>query len=234
MDVDASLDRLYSVPLDGFTAQRNALSKEASDPNSTRLIKQLKKPSVGAWTINQLVRRHPDDVAELLSVRDELEKADSGAELRELSGRRRELVARLTKLAKTILEDSPHGASHTTLEKISQGLLAGGTDDERDLLEKGRLTREPSASGLDAFVVGAEPDVDEDTAPAVSLKTQREVQRLKREAERLQQESARLEQEAGFAEEQARRAREKAEHAAAAADEAMEKAHEAAESVGLD
>ena len=148
MDLEVALDRLYSVPLDEFTSARNAIAKEAEDGGR---IKQLKKPSVGAWTINQLVRRHPDEIRELFSVRDELEHADSPKELRELSGRRRELVARLTSLARSILEDSPHGASHATLEKVSQGLLAGGTEEERTLLEKGRLTREPSASGLEAF-----------------------------------------------------------------------------------
>ena len=231
MDLEAELDRLYSLPLDGFTDERNALAKRVDGAQQKR-IKQLKKPSVAAWTINQLAREHPKEVKELLSVRDELERAGSPTELRELSNRRRELVARLTKLAKTILEDSASGASHSTIEKVSQGLLAGGTEEERELLAKGRLTREPSASGLDAFGFDAGAGV-EDTSPRVSLKTQREVQKLRREAERLQQEAARLEQEAAFAEEQARRAREKADAAAEAADEARERADAAAEASGL-
>jgi hypothetical protein len=143
------------------------------------------------------------------------------------------LVARLTKSAKTVLEDAGHGSSQTTLEKVSQGLLAGGTDEDRTDLEKGRLTREPSSSGLDAFGFGADMAAEEEPAVRVSLKTQREVQKLKREAERLQQESARLEQEAAFAEEQARRARAKAEEAAAAADEARARADDAAEEAGI-
>ena len=229
MDTEAELDRLYSVPLDEFTSTRNAIAKDAEDG---RRIKQLKKPSVGAWTINQLVRKHPDEIAELLSVRDELERAGSPKELRELSGRRRELVARLASLARAILEDSPHGASHATLEKVSQGLLAGGTEEDRELLQKGRLTKEPSGGGLEAFGFGA-GEIEEDTTPKVSLKTQREVERLRREAERLQQESAQLAQEAAFADEQARRVREKADRAAAAADEAREKANAVAEEAGL-
>ncbi len=236
MDVEATLDGLYDQPLDSFTAERNeiaAAAKKAGDDEAAQRVKQLKKPSVAAWAINQLVRRHPDVISELLEARDRLEKADSPGELRALSKRRRELVAELTNLAKDVLEDSPHGASHNTLEKVSQGLLAGGTDEERGLLEKGRLTREPTASGLDAFGFGGAVEEDPAPAPTVSLKTQREIQRLRRESERLQQEAARLEQEASFAEEQARRARAKADEAAAAAEEAREGADRAAEEAGV-
>jgi hypothetical protein len=233
MDLQAELDRLYSLPLDEFTAARNEIAKNA-DGDDAKAIRALKKPSVGAWAINQLARKHSDDVRELLAVRDELEHASSPGSMRELSNKRRTLVARLTKSAKTVLEEGGHGSSQSTLEKVSQGLLAGGTDEERADLEKGRLTREPSSSGLEALGFGADAAAEEETTPQVSLKTQREVQKLRREAERLQQESARLEQEAAFAEEQARRARSKADEAAAAADEARERAIAAAEEAGID
>ena len=235
MDVDGELDRLYSLPLDGFTSERNSIAKAAKDDgdvDAATRVKALKKPSVGAWTLNQLARQHSDEIAELLSIRDELERAGSPQELRDLTRRRRDLVAKLSKMARSILEESEHGASHATVEKVSQGLLAGGDDEDRELLRKGRLTREPTSSGLEAFGFGAEADEAEAT-PKVALKAQREVQKLRREAERLQQESAQLAQEAAFADEQARRAREKADRAAAAADEAREKADRAAEEAGL-
>jgi hypothetical protein len=119
------------------------------------------------------------------------------------------------------------------VEKVSQGLLAGGDDEDRELLRKGRLTREPTSSGLEAFGFGADAAEEPDATPKVPLKAQREVQKLRREAEQLQQESAQFEQEAAFAQEQARRVREKADVAAAAADEAREKAERAAEEAGL-
>ncbi len=236
MDVETELDRLYSVPLEKFTEERNAIArslKDAGDAAGATRVKKLAKPSVGAWTINQLARKHPAEVSELLDVRHELEAADSPAELRDLAGRRREIVARLAALAKRILEDAGHSASHSTVEKISQGLLATGSEEERELLRQGRLTREPASSGLDAFGFSAPVDGERHTASKVSLKTQREVDRLRREAERLQQEAARLEQDASFAEEQARRARSKAEDAGRAADEARARAEEAASAAGL-
>ena len=236
MDVDSELDRLYSLPLDEFTSERNSIANAAKndgDDDAAKTVKALKKPSVGAWTLNQLARKHSDEIAELLSIREELERADSPQELRDLAGRRRDLVAKLSKMARSILAESEHGASHATVEKVSQGLLAGGDDADRELLRKGRLTREPTSSGLEAFGFGAEVSDEPESSPKVSLKAQREVHKLRREAERLQQESAQLEQEAAFAQEQARRAREKADVAAAAADDAREKADRVAEEAGL-
>lgn len=236
MDVDSELDRLYSLPLDEFTSDRNAIAKAAKDngdDDAATRVKALKKPSVGAWTLNQLARKHSDEIAELLSIRDDLERAGPPQELRELTRKRRDLVAKLTKMARSILETSEHGASHATVEKVSQGLLAGGNDEDRELLRKGRMTQEPTSSGLEAFGFGTDLSEESNTSPKAPLKAQREVQRLRREAERLQQESARLAQEAEFADEQARRARGKADRAAEAADEAREKANEAGRTAGL-
>lgn len=235
MDLEAELERLYGVSLERFTEERNAIAraaKKAGDDDAAAAVKALKKPSVGAWTINQLVRRHPDEIAELLRVRDELEGAASPQRLRDLSGRRREIVARLASLARSILAVSGHGASHQTVEKVSQGLLAGGTGEERQLLENGRLTREPSASGLEAFGF-APAELEEEPATKVPLKEQRRINRLRREAESLQQEAARLEQEASLAEEHARRARAKADEASQAANAASERAAAAADDAGL-
>ncbi len=50
--LDDQIDQLYQLPLDEFTAARNALAKEAGPEAST--IKQLEKPNTAAWAINQL------------------------------------------------------------------------------------------------------------------------------------------------------------------------------------
>src|SRR5687768_5120376 len=49
-DVDAAVDRLYQLPLEEFTPARNALAKELKRPT----IKDLEKPNVAAWAVNQL------------------------------------------------------------------------------------------------------------------------------------------------------------------------------------
>ena len=47
---EAQIDELYQLPLEEFTAARNALAKEAGD----NAIKKLEKPNLAAWAVNQL------------------------------------------------------------------------------------------------------------------------------------------------------------------------------------
>jgi hypothetical protein len=50
--LDADIDRLYQLPLEEFTAARNALAKDAG-PDAAR-IRALVKPPLAAWAVNQL------------------------------------------------------------------------------------------------------------------------------------------------------------------------------------
>ena len=50
MAADDKIDPLYQLPLDEFTAARNALAKETGDGS----IKKLEKPNLAAWAVNQL------------------------------------------------------------------------------------------------------------------------------------------------------------------------------------
>src|SRR4051794_15425109 len=62
---------LYGLPLERFTAERNALAAELRSPE----IKALRKPSAAAWAVNQLVRAEPDLVEALLGAGGELRQA---------------------------------------------------------------------------------------------------------------------------------------------------------------
>jgi len=50
--LDAEIDRLYQLPLDEFTAARNALAKSAG--GDAGRVRGLAKPPVPAWIVNQL------------------------------------------------------------------------------------------------------------------------------------------------------------------------------------
>ena len=52
---DAEIDRLYQLPLDEFTAARNALAKKAGADGAS--IRSLTKPPVAAWAVNQVYWR---------------------------------------------------------------------------------------------------------------------------------------------------------------------------------
>ncbi len=69
VDLEDELDRLYGVPLAEFVGERTrlatALRKEGRRAEAEQ-VKELRKPSVSVWTVNQLARRHRKDLDLLL------------------------------------------------------------------------------------------------------------------------------------------------------------------------
>ncbi len=53
--IDEQIDKLYQLPLEEFTAARNALAKEAGPAAAE--VKALQKPPLAAWAINQVYWR---------------------------------------------------------------------------------------------------------------------------------------------------------------------------------
>ncbi len=108
--VDARIAELYALPLEGFTAARNALAKElagAGDKEGAARVRALAKPARSAWIMNQLVRDAGDDVRALIDAGDRLRKAQRRAvagrgadEFRERADERRRLIAELVDRAR--------------------------------------------------------------------------------------------------------------------------------------
>ena len=62
MSIDDVAQELYALVPEEFTAARNARAKEAKAAGDAELAAQvqaLRKPTAGAWLLNQLVRRTP-------------------------------------------------------------------------------------------------------------------------------------------------------------------------------
>lgn len=154
------VDRLYELPLEEFIAARNELAKRLGDAS----IKQLKKPSVPAWTVNQLARRREVDVRRLLRAGEQLEQAQrdavSGGDqhaFESARGAERDAVRRLRSEAVYLLETGGHPAGDATLERVMMTLRAGSaTEEGRAVLREGRLTEELEPQGFDALV-GVKP-----------------------------------------------------------------------------
>jgi hypothetical protein len=155
----AEIDRLYALPLDEFTHERDELAKRLrkdGDRDTAAAVKALKKPSVAAWAINQARRDRPDDVRTLLDVTEELHRVYSGigsAGARERLGdaadMQRDLVRSLTRCAAQLLEAGGHGASDATLTKVADTLRAAALDEElRGEIAAGRVVKERRAAGL--------------------------------------------------------------------------------------
>ena len=155
---DANIDRLYGLPLDEFVAQRDGLAKSlraGGDREGATAVKALRKPTAGAWALNQAVRRRQQETQALLAAGERLREAHkallSGGgreELREAMEQQRELTSVLADCAEAIASET--GKSGPALkERVRSTLHAAALDDGvREELARGRLVREHEAVGL--------------------------------------------------------------------------------------
>jgi hypothetical protein len=225
------VDELYGLPLEEFTEARNKLVRhlqDRGDKESAKQVRSLRKPSLGAWAVNQLARRHPDELRELMDLRDKLASGDASA-FRSASTEQRKLVASLTEHARPILEEAGHPASRSTMDAISKTLLAGGTEAERDLILSGRLTRELAPSGFEGLpgLGTAMPEEETEEEGGVDTRAAQRAEELAKKAEAAEREAERVEVQADAARREAEGLERSAERARARADEARAKADEA-------
>ena len=130
-----------------------ARAKEG-DKEGAAAIKALRKPSVVAWGLNQLGRRHPDDIDALLEAGDRLRRAQTAAleggdpaELRDATKAEGAEVQALAGQARSILADAGRGGSPTQEERLAATLRAAAVEDVRDALAKiTRAGRRPPPS----------------------------------------------------------------------------------------
>jgi hypothetical protein len=156
---DAEIDRLYASAPDEFTAARDELAgrlRADGDREATAEVKRLRKPSLSAWALNQVRRREPELVDELIAAGQRLREAqeqlltagDRGA-LRAAAADERRLVEQLAELGERYLIETGHPATATLRSKLSETLHAvAGDSVARERLRSGRLTRDYQISDL--------------------------------------------------------------------------------------
>jgi hypothetical protein len=224
------IDHLYELPLDEFTKARDELAqrlRSAGETESARRVKAMRKPTVPAWALNQLARRHGEDMRALLDAAERMKDASPDG-LRELSAERRRLVAALVAHAEQILKEAGHSAGAAHRERISQALLGATGEESREALLRGRLAREPAPAGFEAF--GAPPDeVDVSPRPARRTRALERAEELAREADAAAAEAHRLRRAAEAAERSWRKAEQAAERAAVHAEKLRDRADKAAD-----
>ena len=167
MELESEIDKLYGVPLDEFIHERDELAKRLrreGGREAAERIKKLRKPSAGAWALNQAIRRRRKETEALLAAGERLREAHESlmaggdpAELREAMQEERGLASALADCAEAIASET--GKSGPALrERVRSTLHAASVDEEaRDELAKGRFVREREAVGLGPF--GAAPPV---------------------------------------------------------------------------
>jgi len=175
-DLEAEIDRLYGVPLDEFVAQRDQLAKQLNrdgEREAGAQVKALRKPTVGAWALNQALRRRRAEKEALLATAERLHEAQESllsggdpADLREATRAERALTSALAESAEAIASET--GKSGPALrDRVRATLHAAALDEEaRAELETGRFTREREAVGLGALDMGGTATAAPARAPA--------------------------------------------------------------------
>jgi hypothetical protein len=162
IDVDKEIDRLYGLPLGEFTKARDTRVKElrsGGEREAADHLKQARKPTAAAWAANQLARSERMNVRALLTAGDQLREGQAELmrggkpdDLRRAEESERRAIAALLDAASGVVEGD------VTMRKLESTLRAAAVEPEaRDLLERGRLTKELTPSGFGLAGMPAPP-----------------------------------------------------------------------------
>ena len=227
---DARVAGLYALPLDRFTAERNALAAELrseGNAEAAAAVKALRKPTATAAAVNRLVRAEPELVEALLGAGGELRQAHrqaasghGAAQLRAAAEAERAAIEQLMARVPEVLGRPPGAALG---EAIRNTLHAASSDDTaRDLVATGTLTTElrpvglgpvpqgppkPRASAAAERQAAAKAAKQLKDALSTEAALRREVAAATRASERAEESHARAQEAAETAAERAREAR---------------------------
>jgi hypothetical protein len=174
--VDAQIDRLYQLPLDEFTAARNALAKESGPAGAE--IRALQKPPLAAWAINQVYWRGRPAFHALTSAAAALKTAHTAAvtgkraDLRAASKAHEDALEAVLKAALAILRHAGQPATDATRQAIATTLraLPASTDPPGRLTQVLQPTGFELLAGLPAAAAGVKGRQDPPPAPAPASK----------------------------------------------------------------
>jgi hypothetical protein len=219
---DEEIRRLYGLPLERFTPERNELAKSLrgeGERDAAAEVAGLKKPSLPAWAVNQLVRERTPQLEDLWKAADRLREAHAGrGDFTAAVEAEREALDRLTDSARELLARAGHAASDATLQRVRGTLQAAAGDPEtRSAVEQGQLVEpvEPTGfgalAGLSPAPRARAPRRDDRKEKEERRRRIREAEAALREAraraERLRRETEKAEAEVEAAEQELRRAK---------------------------
>jgi len=231
MDVEQIADGLYGLPPPEFTAAREqaaARARASGDPVTADRVHRLRRPTLAAWLGNLLVREHPEELRGLLELASGLREAQArldGDQLRELTQRRRAVVAALTSQAGQAATRAGLSVGEGPLGELEQTLQAALTDPAvADAVASGRLTSARNPGSATAQGPGPRGNLPESRLSASRLSASRPAAPARapsraagdrtRQLTEAQQLSARAAEQAEAAEAAARKARAQLDQAA--------------------
>jgi hypothetical protein len=150
------VDRLFSVPLEDFVAERKQVAKElreAGDREAAAEVAKLPKPTPPAWALNQLARSEPDAVGAWLDAAEELRavSASPGRGLREAIEAHRDATRTLLGVVRDRARPGGKPLSEPMLERVRELLQAATVDaGVAEALRRGVVVESGEAPSLTA------------------------------------------------------------------------------------
>jgi hypothetical protein len=159
---ERSLQQLYQLPPERFTAARNQLAKELSAEGSRELASRVRaanRPTVAIWALNRIAREFPEELQALLDAGDRIRAAQASAvrgnrqgagELRQASHDLQSKLAALIARGAEAIQGLGRAPSASVLGKIEATLRAAALNpgEGRQLLKEGILDRELQHAGF--------------------------------------------------------------------------------------
>ena len=146
---------LYGLRPEEFTAARTAAEKQAradGDRELAAVVKALRRPAIGAWAVNLLVRRRAELVDQVVELGEQLRQAQSllqGDALRSLAHERRRLVSGIAAEAGSLAEAEGQRLSEAAVRQVEETLQAAMTDrSAAEAVRSGLLAQPLSSTGL--------------------------------------------------------------------------------------
>ena len=151
-ELDSQIGALFQLPLDAFTGARNALAKESGQAS----VKQLAKPPVAAWAVNQLYWDRRDDYDTLVDAANEMRRTHKAViegkkgDLRAATREHDRAIEIALKSTLALMKERGQPVTDATRQAILNTLRALPSE------EPGRLTRVLSPGGFE-MLAGVAP-----------------------------------------------------------------------------
>ncbi|MEP6742607.1 MAG: hypothetical protein ABJB61_08920 [bacterium] len=155
--LEDDVDALFKLPLNEFIEARKTLAaqlKKSGYAIDAERVKLLAKPSISAWTVNQLYWNHREPFDELMVSGQRFRKAQTSgkvAEMRDALDARREALSHLSELATALLSDVGPSPSLDTIRRITTTLEGLSAHASLDGATPGRLTKDVDPPGFESL-----------------------------------------------------------------------------------
>jgi hypothetical protein len=158
---DEAVAALYQAPHGEFVNERKRLAGElklAGDKAGAGRLAKLARPPTSAWTVNQLWWQARDAFDALFESAEKLRGGDLSA-----NSEHRDAIAKLRQHAQKILADAGHGATESTLRRVTTTLAALAASGGFAPDPEGALSADRDPPGFEAVGISAPELVERHT-----------------------------------------------------------------------